>query len=134
MKRIPEEWNQGSQRNMDKIMPLIEERESPIKRHLPVLSGQGNVATPDQPLWTTIAFLLLLPFPDGTLRFLVSARQCIFGDEEGAGGRRLLFLVCKVLNQKEQLVNQIELAQHHPGLLLLLLLSRFSRVQLCATP
>ena len=85
MKRLPEEWNQGSQRNMDKIMPLIQESESPIKRHLPVLSGQGNVTMPDQPLWATVGFLLLLPFPDGTLKFLVFARQCIFGDEKGEG-------------------------------------------------
>ena len=66
-------------------MPLIEEKESSIKRHFPVLFGEGNVTMPDQPLWTTVSFLSLLPFPDGTLKFFVSARQCMFGDKKGTG-------------------------------------------------
>lgn len=38
-------------------------------------------------------------------------------DEEGAGGKWLFFLVFKLLDPKEPHVNQMEMTEHHPGLL-----------------
>ena len=124
-KRISEEWNQGSRRNRDKIMPLIEEKESSIKRHFPVLFGEGNVT-----MLTTLDYCQL-SFASSFSRWdpevLCLCSPVYVWGQERSRGRQLLFLVCKILNQKEH-VNQTELAEHHPGLLLLVL-SR--SLQLC---